>query len=344
MAKAKAKAKKKVDLRIPAQVAQQGNWLLYTFVIDSRILDRLAWISRREEDKDEGYQRNLSPQRAADIAAYLDKDNGVLPNNIIVNFTDAVKYDKKTGELVIPDEEDIAFVIDGQHRMFGLRRAQASYDVIVTAFQSLSIAEQARQFKMINSKQRGVPSSLIYDLLDLTKDGTFVEQRGHELAGLLNEDPTSPWFKLIDMTSSGGGFISQTRVVTSLEPLVSERGSLYQYTAEEQFGILKNYFQAIKNVARNEWANKKSVLTKSLGFSALLILLPQVLNLTLLRFHDFRLASVSAVVQSLSQYDFSAERHKGWAGHPGENRLAGELANFLKTGESAAEEAAKIQL
>lgn len=197
---------------------------------------------------------------------------------------------------------------------------------------------------MINSKQRGVPSSLIYDLLDLTKDGTFVEQRGHELAVLLNEDPTSPWFELIDMTGSGGGFVSQTRVVTALEPLVSERGALYQYSEEEQFGILKNYFQAVKNVTRNDWANKKSVLTKSLGFSALLMLLPQVLNLTLLRFHDFRLASASAVIQSLSQYDFSAERHKGWAGHPGENRLAGELAKFLKAGEGAAEKAAKIQL
>lgn len=320
---------------VPAAVAKQGKWTLYTFVIDSRRLDSLAFVSRREEDKAEGYQRNLSGQRAADIAMYLERQEGVLPNNIIINFNAPVQFDDKTGELAIPDEENIAFIIDGQHRMYGLRKAARSYEVVVTAFVGLDIEEQAKQFKMINSKQRGVPSSLLYDLLDLTKNGTFVEQRGHELAVRLNDDSSSPWFGMIDMTGSGGGFITQTRVVTALEPLVSNRGALFQYSQEEQFGILRNYFQAIRNIRPADWGSKKSVLCKALGFSALLILLPQILNLTLLRFHDFTGTSVSAVLEPLRGYDFSAEIHKGWAGHPGENRLAGELATYLKSGKPA---------
>jgi len=34
----------------------------------------------------------------------------------------------------------------------------------------------------------------------------------------------------------------------------------------------------------------------------------------------------------MQSYSFSVENHKGWAGHPGQNRLAGELADSLKSG------------
>src|ERR1019366_7798082 len=93
-----------------------------------------------------------------------------------------------------------AWVIYGQHRMFGLRQARTTYDLVITAFLGIDVAEQAKRFKIINSKQKGVPTSLLYDLLDLTKDGTFVQQRGHELATKLNEDPESP---LADCASPG---------------------------------------------------------------------------------------------------------------------------------------------
>ena len=121
--------------------------------------------------------------------------------------------------------------------MFGLRQAKTRYDLVITAFLGLDVAAQAKQFKIINSKQKGVPTSLLYDLLDLTKDGTYVQQRGHELAARLNDDPESPWYGQIDLTGSGDGLITQTRVVTAVENLISERGALFQYSEEEQYGI-----------------------------------------------------------------------------------------------------------
>ncbi len=217
--------------------------------------------------------------------------------------------------------------------MFGLRQAKTKYDLVVTAFCGINIAEQAKQFKIINSKQKGVPTSLLYDLLDLTKDGTYVQQRGHELATRLNDDPESPWYRQIDLTGSGDGLITQTRVVVAVENLISERGALYQYSEEEQYGILRNYFTSIKTVFSSDWGNKGSVLTKALGFSAWLIVLPQVLNVCLQRFGNFTVKTIIAVLAPIKNYNFSAEHHKGWAGHPGENRLAGALAEALKSGE-----------
>lgn len=329
----KTKAKKADAIEVKATVAKQGSWSVYTFVTDSKTLDSISFVSRREDDTQEGYQRNLSKQRAADIAHYLDKEHGCIPNSILVNLEEGAKYDSGRGLLIIPNRPKSAWVIDGQHRMFGFRQSNRTYQVIVTAFLGLDIATQAKQFKIINSKQKGVPTSLLYDLLDLTKDGTFVQQRGHELAVKLNEEPESPFFKQIDMTGSGDGLVTQTRVVTALESLISDRGALFQYSEQEQYRILRNYFAAVKAVLPTEWGNKKSVLTKALGFSALLIVLPQVLTLTIQRHHDFRVESVKDIISPIGSYGFSVEQHKGQAGHPGQNRLAGALADCLKAAQ-----------
>jgi DGQHR domain-containing protein len=329
-------AAKKVGERfveVKASFAQQRAWRIFSFVLDSATFDRIAFVSRRDDDKDAGYQRNLSKQRAADIARYIDRENGCIPNSILVNLEEGATYDEKSQTLRIPDQPKAAWVIDGQHRMFGLRQARTTYDLVITAFLSIDVAEQAKQFKIINSKQKGVPTSLLYDLLDLTKDGTYVQQRGHELATKLNEDPESPWYGQVDLTGSGDGLITQTRVVTAVENLISERGALFQYSEEEQYGILKNYFTAIKTIFASDWGNKNSVLTKALGFSAWLIVLPQVLTACLQRFQNFTVKSIVTVLTSIKRYNFSAEHHKGWAGHPGENRLASALADALKSSE-----------
>ena len=260
-------AAKKVEpqfVEVKASVANQRGWRIFNFILDSTTFDHLAFVSRRDDDKDAGYQRNLSKQRAADIARYIDKENGCIPNSILVNLEEGATYDEQTQTLRIPNRPKAAWVIDGQHRMFGLRQASTKYDLVVTAFLGLDFAEQAKQFKIINSKQKGVPTSLLYDLLDLTKDGTYVQQRGHELATRLNDDPESPWYGQIDLTGSGDGLITQTRVVTAVENLISERGALFQYSEEEQYGILKNYFTGIKTVFASDWGSKNSVLTKAL--------------------------------------------------------------------------------
>jgi len=318
-------------IEVEAKEVKQGDWTIYVFVVPSDAFDRIAFVSRRDDDKEAGYQRNLSKQRAAEIAQYLDKEKGCIPNSILVNLEDGARFDRKKGLLRIPNTPRAAWVIDGQHRMFGLRQAKTKFDLVVTAFLGLDVPTQAKQFKIINSKQRGVSTSLLYDLLDLTKDGSFVQQRGHDLAARLNDDSESPWFGEIDMTGSGSGLITQTRVVSALEGLISERGALYPYSEEEQFGILKNYFTAVKMHFPSDWANKKSVLTKAMGFSALLIILPQILMQTLQRYSDFTVKSAAKVLEPLKTYNFSADEHKGWAGHPGENRLAAALAERLKS-------------
>jgi DGQHR domain-containing protein len=213
-----------------------------------------------------------------------------------------------------------------------------SIDVVVVAFEKLDIPNQAKIFRIINSTQKGVNASLIYDLIDLVKDATFVEERAHELVKKLNDDPESPWYQQIKMLGIGKGLISQSAFADNLKSLLDEekRAPLHIYTEEEQYGILKNYFSAIKFLFPNDWGSANSLLTKTMGFYSLMLLLPTVLQLCLSTFNDFKANSVIKMLEPIRNYDFSSSGPlKGVSGKAGVERVVSELNSLLKTARKA---------
>jgi DGQHR domain-containing protein len=332
--------------RFKALKVVQNEWTFYVFCIKSDLLYRIAYVSRRDQDKKEGYQRNLSLNRARDINDYVFKLKGLIPNNIILNFDIDLNYNAAKQTITFDAKDDIAWVIDGQHRLYGLSLTEKSIDVVVVAFQQLDIPNQAKIFRVINSTQKGVNSSLIYDLIDLVKDATFVEERAHELVKKLNDDPESPWYQQIKMLGIGKGLISQSAFANNLRALLDEekRAPLHIYTEEEQYGILKNYFSAIKFLFPNDWSSANSLLTKTMGFYSLMLLLPTVLQLCLTASTDFKVNSIIKILEPIKEYDFSSNGHlKGVSGKAGVERIVSELNSYLKTARKAGQ-AATIKL
>src|SRR5205823_11173032 len=108
------------------------------------------------------------------------KQRNSIPVGIVVSLNEA-KFDRAKGHLSIPAGEDIGWVIDGQHRLAGAHRAaQEDIDIElpVIAFVGLDDDNQIRQFVTINREGKGVPTSLVLDLLKrLPKDGPFSTSR-----------------------------------------------------------------------------------------------------------------------------------------------------------------------
>ncbi|MFZ5995073.1 MAG: DGQHR domain-containing protein [Thermodesulfobacteriota bacterium] len=316
----------------------QNDWKFYVFSIESDLLYRIAYVSRREADKKEGYQRNLSVKRAKEINDYVFKLKGIIPNNIILNFDVDLNYDASRQTISFDVKDDIAWVIDGQHRLFGLSLGDKAIDVVVVAFEKLDIPNQARIFRVINSTQKGVNASLIYDLIDLVKDANFLEERAHELVKKLNDDPESPWYQQIKMLGTGRGLITQGAFVDNLRLLLDEekRAVLHIYTEEEQYGILKNYFSAVKFLLPEDWGNANSLLTKTMGFYSMMLLLSTVLQLCLSATSDFKVNSIIGILEPIKDYDFSSKGLlKGVSGKAGVERIVSELNSLLKAARKA---------
>src|SRR5271157_59634 len=227
---ANSKTRSPVDgqpITLPVMEIQQGNYVMYAFVAQSELLRKIATVSRRAEDTDKGYQRHLKESRLKQIARYIDDKHGVIPNNIILDFFEKqVKVDRERKTITLPTNKVCAWVIDGQHRLFGFEHSKRQYPLLVIGFLQLNQEEKVNIFVTINTEQKRLPTSLCLDLLNIIGSDEDINTRCRELVAKLNEEDESPWYDLVDMTGEGVGYISLVNFVRKVKPLISSTGVL----------------------------------------------------------------------------------------------------------------------
>ncbi|MBA7621031.1 hypothetical protein ES703_28388 [subsurface metagenome] len=157
------------EIKVPAMRGGKGKKKYYVFVIQpEKLLHGVAYVHRREESNPEeaskAYQRMLKKRRLEVILKYIDEKRGFFPNNIILNFTEKPTFEPfgpKTefgdiayGILRFPPYYGSAWIIDGQHRLYGYSKSKkrATDTLPVVAFDGLKIKEQANLFVDINKE------------------------------------------------------------------------------------------------------------------------------------------------------------------------------------------------
>ncbi len=128
------------------------------------------------------------------------------------------------GEPGVPASE-IGRILDGQHRLAGLVEADISFDLPVTVFVGLEIADEAYIFATVNLAQTKVNASLAYDLLSYAKSRS-PERTCHQIAVTLNSAEGSPFYKQIKRLGSAtpgviGETLTQATFVKALLPYIS---------------------------------------------------------------------------------------------------------------------------
>ena len=189
--------------------------------------------------------------------------------------------------LKLPKGRDIAWVIDGQHRLAGaFQAAQSNHNIslLVVAFVGLTEKEQVEQFITINDEARGVPRSI---LLDLNRRLSFAktekeesEDRASDIGNALRRDPDSIFFgKITVVESPKTGQISLGNFVRKVAALVHpSKGILRTRSLLEQTKIIDNYFSAFRDVFPSEWRKVDNVFLTTIGFGGLMNAFEDVSN------------------------------------------------------------------
>ena len=122
----------------------------------------------------EGYQRPLVEKRIGDVAWYLKKGEGIMPTSVLVSIRSGVKFDEEKRKLDIPDEV-ILWIIDGQHRVEGLKRAMEQgaqelkdYPFPVVIMVNPNRFDEMRAFYLVNSKAKSVPTDVAERIMKRT--------------------------------------------------------------------------------------------------------------------------------------------------------------------------------
>ena len=334
-------------MKFKAVKIEQGSKSFYAFTCRASVLWSFSEINQRQENKDEGYQRVLSPSRVKRLKEFILHGNAI-PGAIIISCDNA-KY--INCEIVIPKKSNAAWIIDGQHRCASAVEASkegCDINLAVIAFINLTEQEQADYFVTINKEAKGVPSSLYIDLLrNLPRQKTDKERLEERIADIsreLSRDADSVFFqRIVSTTSPSAAQVSLTNFARRLRPVLhANTGILSPYTLPEQVRIVDNYFMAIKRVFPKEF--QKNVFFKTLGFGAMWRAFPLVFTLSLKQSGGFRVKDVEMVLTGISGFDFGAWQKLG-TGSAAEMQAGDDLiAELSNTQQSEVEGEFSIRL
>lgn len=167
-----------LDNKIPAVRGKMGGYAYYSFSIEPEKLLKISYILHRinMNNEDRGYQRLVTKGRLKEIEQFIN-GGGYFPNSIILNINTkkdeplnfdkvASSHDSKITEPVVlhlPKKYHSAFIIDGQHRLYGYSNTKykETNSIPVVAFENLPAEDQIELFVQINSKQRPVSKNLL---------------------------------------------------------------------------------------------------------------------------------------------------------------------------------------
>lgn len=272
------------ELHLPALEIRQGlTRTVYSFAVDGKQLPSIATISRVRRDGDstiQGYQRPEVLSHIASIRRYLESDEPMVPNALVIAFDGRVKFKPnrtnghhpgvRMGTIVIPIDPNChrdslpGWIVDGQQRYAALRDAQIrSFPIYVTAFITDSDAEQRSQFILVNAT-KPLPKGLIHELLPGTT-GTLpasLELRRFPAIVLerLNYDADSPLEGMIHTPTTPGGVIKDNSILKMIENSLTD-GALYQFrvpstgsgNTEAVVELLKDFWKAVKALFPDAW-------------------------------------------------------------------------------------------
>lgn len=266
---------------------------------------------QRGVESETGIQRPLSEKRVANLKKYVTTIDSTFPTSIILAIdSENAKFDEESGLMKLKNNENVAKIIDGQHRIAGLEDFDGKdFQLNVTIFIDMDIEDQAMVFATINLEQTKVNRSLAYELYKYTKSRS-PQRTCQQIVRLLNKKNASPFKSKIKILGiADGGKEQSLTQATFVDMLivyitpnkVTDRDLLKRGKKIEQFEpttennlifreffrlkkdayIVKNlwnYFKAIEKKWPNDWRNLKrgNILNRSTGFRALMRFLPHI--------------------------------------------------------------------
>ncbi len=197
---------------VPAIQGKMGGNLYYSFAIEPERLLKVAYVLHRNNANVKWmptYQRIIKKSRLKKVSEFVE-NGGFFPNSLVLNIDNGGKplrfdrSEKKAGAttlgiLHLPRKYRSAYVIDGQHRLYGFAHSDraATELVPVVAFVDLPGEKQLELFMQINENQQSVPKNLRNTLnADLLWTSPDKKKQANALklkiAQLLGEQKSSP--------------------------------------------------------------------------------------------------------------------------------------------------------
>ena len=328
-------------IQVPAIRGKLGGSVYYAFVTSPRHLLKISFVNHLALNHPDGrpaYQRMVKNARLKKIGEFISA-GGFFPTNLLINFTDQCRFDLlpskdndeasvKFGLLTLPCRYKSAWIIDGQHRLYGysfLDQATWDQNLFVIAFEKLDSRKEAELFITINHEQKSVPKSILVSLqADLKWDSENAKDRmaaiTSSLVKTLAADMSGPLgqrFVIEGVPATENQSLTIPEVAKGVERSkligrfinsVYAPGPLSWKTDEETLRrakrVINGYFEVIRKSNPSRWEEGRSgYVATNPGIRAHLLLLAEILSdLVHRKGFNAESAKEDAILQALGSY------------------------------------------
>jgi DNA sulfur modification protein DndB len=300
-----------MDNMVPAVEGTMGGHTYYSFSIEPEKLLKICYVLHRNKanvNMMPTYQRLIKKSRLKSVHEFIE-DGGYFPNSIVIsidskknNFNRANTQVGSTlsnvGIFHLPKKYRSAYIIDGQHRLYGYTNSKykSSNTIPVVAFLNLSRTEQIKLFMQINENQKAVSKDLRNTLnADLLWDSEnkieqlralcsrisiqLGENRDSALFGKISigEDKRIITTQAIENALKKSSFLGKV-TATKIEILGSFYNGDLDYTYERLSYLLKKSFEYVAENCPIEWKRDDSMLLINKGVYGIIMILGDIIS------------------------------------------------------------------
>jgi DGQHR domain-containing protein len=244
------------------------------------MLYNLSFADVLDEDTGRGYQRRFNPGHSLDFRKYIQQENSAtipLTFNLRPRADGAWKLEETTSRQVVLKIDSSAgkvlTQVDCQHRLGYLN--DVDIELPFMCFVGLSEREEMEVFNVINSKAKGLSTSLL-DFHDATLARDLAGERPELFIALhLNNNTESPWYRQLDLGgTSTSGLMRRASLRTmqnAIKKFLSQTRILRARTPESAARIVLDFWSAVAVVLREAWDSPRNYLiNKGVGVYALM--------------------------------------------------------------------------
>nr|WP_319273523.1 DGQHR domain-containing protein [uncultured Draconibacterium sp.] len=303
-----------MENKIPAIKGKMGGLTYYSFSIEPEKLLKLGYVLHRNKANKKlmpTYQRLIKKSRLKSVQEFVE-GGGYFPNSLIVSIDckKALRFDlannqnsdclSKLGILHLPQQYRSAYIIDGQHRLYGYANSEYknTNTIPVVAFENLERENQVKLFMQINENQKAVPKNLRNTLnADLLWVSPYIDEQVKalklQIAQDLGEDLDSP---LYDRIIIGENKKTSTRCITIdtirigldrsnyfgsfTKTAIKEDGTYYLGNNQDSYNLFLPFIKGVFEYFKNELAEIWSMGDSEDGFLAVNVGVESIIRLS----------------------------------------------------------------
>lgn len=260
-----------------------GNQKVFLGFANAALLHELSFADVLNEDTGLGYQRPYNRQHSHSFKKYITSvGSSTIPLTFNLrqeqeSFWKIENSGSTTAKLIVSDKVKVLAQVDCQHRLGELDGIQVP--LAFMTYIGLSLRDEMAMFTIINSKAKGLSSSLT----DFHESNLLADLAGEAphlyIARRLNEDVKSPWYKSIRYGGETTSGLKRRTSFRMMQIAISRFLKNNDRPVNESYFLIRDYWTAIKATFPQEWKDHRHhLLTKGIGLYSLMMLLTDIIK------------------------------------------------------------------